>query len=104
MKVSNIALLRLYFNSALKSSFITNEGYIRLIGNLLHEKERECLIAVSTTKNNGAMYFSKNMSFESIIEKSKANSSNKVVFSVKMFTKKLYGKLVGFPSGCYGNC
>lgn len=104
MKVTNIALLRLYFNSALKSSFIASEGYMRLIGLLLYEKDEECLIAVSTTKNNGVMYFSKNMSFESIIEKSKTASNNKVVFSVKMFTKKLYGKLVGFPSGCYANC
>ncbi len=43
------------------------------------------------------------MSFESIQEKVKASSNTKVNFSVKMFTKKLYGRLNAFPVGSYGN-
>ena len=36
------------------------------------------------------------------MEYSKKPSNKRVFFSVMMFNKKLYGKMMKFPSGCYG--
>ena len=39
IKVNNVDLLRLYFNSPLKSSFVAADGLIRFNGSLLYQKD-----------------------------------------------------------------
>lgn len=76
---------------------------MQFVGTLLYEKGEERIVSLQTSKNNGVMYFAKNMSIKSMIEKSKASSSSKTKFCVKMFHKTLYGKLPNKPKGCYAN-
>jgi hypothetical protein len=56
-----------------------------------------------TAKNNGVIYFGKNVSMSLFLSKIKTNGTDKTQFGVKMFSKKLYGRLPDFAEGCYGN-
>ena len=44
-------------------------------------------------KNNAVAYFGKNMSISYFMEKTQIKSSEKMQFGVRMFSKKLYGRL-----------
>jgi len=61
------------------------------------------VVGVATVKNNGFLYFSKKMTIPLMLAKIKSPSKNYVAFTVKMFSKKLYGQMSEYPPGCYGN-
>jgi hypothetical protein len=103
MNIHSIDLIRFYFNSPLKSTFISQDGFLKFTGALLHEKGAECIISVAISKNNGVMYFCKGLEWPSVFKLIQKASSKKVQFSVMMFNKKLYGKMPNSPPGCYGN-
>ncbi len=74
-------------------------------GTLLYEKNEQCLVSVSTSKNNGVLYFAKKMTIAELLERSKegVSTGKKVKMSVKMFHKVLYGRILNKPKGCYAN-
>ena len=49
------------------------------------------------------MYFAKNVEFPQFLELIKKSSTNRVNFTLNMFSKKLYGKMPEVEGGCYGN-
>ena len=95
--------MRLYLNCPLKSTFIVQDNCCKLIGTLLHQKDQECVVSVGINKNNGTMYFAKNVEFPQFLELIKKSSTNRVNFTLNMFSKKLYGKMPEVEGGCYGN-
>ena len=61
------------------------------------------IVSVPTAKNNGVVYFAKGLKIAEVLQKVKTNTDKKIAFSLKMFSKKLYGKIVSKTNGCYGN-
>lgn len=95
--------MRLYLNSPLKSTFIAQDNCFKFIGTLLHQNGKEIIVSVGLAKNNGNIYFAKNVTFPSLLESVKKSSTSRVNFTVMMFNKKLYGKMPSVEGGCYGN-
>jgi len=95
--------MRLYLNSPLKTTFIAQDNCFKFNGTLLHQKDKECIVSVALTKNNGNLYFAKNIKFPQFLEMIKKTSPSRVNFTVMMFSKKLYGKMPEVEGGCYGN-
>lgn len=85
--------MRFYLNSPLKSTFIAQDNCFKFTGTVIHQKDKECVIGVGLTKNNGNIYFAKNLAFPQILELIKKPSQTKAFFTVLMFNKKLYGKM-----------
>ena len=95
--------MRFHLHSSLKSTFIAQDGFFKFTGAIHHQKENQCLVSLGIIKNNGIMYFSKNMEFGDIMQLVKKPPTAKANFTVPMFSKKLYGMMPNAPAGCYGN-
>lgn len=95
--------MRFYLSSPLKSTFVAQDGFLRFTGTLVHDKAGECIVSVSTMKSNGQVFFCKGLEWASVLELTKKTSTNRIQFSVMMFSKKLYGRMTASPKGCYGN-
>jgi len=67
IQASNIELIRLYLNTSLLSTFIAQDKFFKFNGTLLHQKDREYVVSVALSKNNGVIYFGKNISFSSMV-------------------------------------
>jgi len=85
--------MRFYLNCPLKSTFIAQDSCFKFTGTLLHQKDKECIVAVNLTKNNGNIVFAKNVTFAEVVAAAKKVATAKVAFTVMMFHKKLYGKM-----------
>ena len=85
--------MRFYLISPLKSTFIAQDNCFKFNGTVIHRKDKEYVVGVGLTKNNGNIYFAKNVSFPQMLELIKKSSQIKAFFTVFMFNKKLYGQM-----------
>ena len=67
MFIKDIDLIRFYLNCPLKSAFVACDGYMKLTGNLLYEKDDKYLISMGVVKNHGLMYFGKGIELKEIL-------------------------------------
>ena len=51
----------MYLNSIVKSTFVAYDAFLKFTGVLLYESGPKYLISLGVMKNNGNIYFAKNM-------------------------------------------
>ena len=59
--IRDINLIRFYLKSLMKSSFTAYNSFLKFYGNILYENGARVIISLGVMKNNGIMYFGKNI-------------------------------------------
>jgi hypothetical protein len=102
--ITNIKALRLNIASPFKVPFIVAENHLKFQGSLITKTEKTTVCMLSCASFNIRTFFGKG--FESIKDFAsslKTDKTENCEFSVKMFSKQLYGRMPSHLSeGSYG--
>jgi hypothetical protein len=94
LKISDITALRLALHTPFKSPFVAGDGYIKISGDEIYKTDTAVIYKAACLKDNTSLLFGKGFeNCSSFIQFSRGEAKKKGYFSVKMFSKQLYGRL-----------
>jgi hypothetical protein len=102
MKISTISVARLAENIKFKSPFVAGEGYFKFQGEELFRKDGKLICQIEGLQEHSSIILGKGFSnIHSFIDNSKKAKKKPCEFSVKMFSKQLYGRMI---NNCIDKC
>lgn len=107
MKIGEITLMRLMLNSAFRNSFVAGDGHFRFRGEETYRSGEGVVCRIECLRSNAGLIFGKGFADISSFLSARSGYNKSCDFSVKMFSKQLYGRLVSKEARCsggYGNC
>lgn len=99
MKISNISAIRLASCFNFRSGFLAGEGMFKLTGEEVMRKGESLICRVQSAQPNSHILLGKGFSNMSLfIEQSRKSQKKACEFTVKMFSKQLYGRMASTSS------
>lgn len=106
MKIASISAIRLAACFNFRSGFVAGEGMFRLTGEEVVRKGENLICRVQCAQPNSCIILGKGFASMSLfVEQSRKSQKKGCEFTVKMFSKQLYGRMASSSSDrcSYGN-
>ncbi len=94
LKIANISSLRIAQKVKFKTPFIAGEGYFKFAGQQIFRKNNSLICKLQAEQNISLLVGKGFLSVDCFVNSCKNKTRKACEFSVKMFNKQLYGRMI----------